>query len=216
MGYRKQNFAEGEYYHLYNRGIEKRTIFLDKHDYDHFMLLLYLCNSSRSITLRDIGKTFDRGETITDIGAYCLMPNHFHILIREKIEGGTSLYMKKLLTGYAMYFNKKYKRTGHLFENTFKSSYAGSDNYLKYLYAYIHLNPVKLIDKNWKTKPSKSTKVMLKYAFDYLYSSLQEYDNLTESKDKLITNSGPFPRYFSNPVDHKKELYEWLTIEDTP
>ena len=115
MAYRKQNFAVGENYHLYNRGIEKRIIFLDKQYYEHFSLLMYLCNSSRSITLRDIGERFDRGETIVNIGAYCLMPNHFHILVQEKVKNGISLYMKKLLTGYAMYFNKKYERTGRLF-----------------------------------------------------------------------------------------------------
>lgn len=201
----------GEYYHLYNRGIEKRIIFLDRHDYRHFLLLMYLCNSSRSITLRDIGKTFDRGETIVDIGAYCLMPNHFHILIKEKIKNGASLYMKKLLTGYSMYFNKKYKRTGHLFESTFKSSYVESDQYLKYLYAYIHLNPAKVIDKNWKTKLTKDIKDILKYVFNYPYSSLQEYTNSSKNSLVGIINSKVFPEYFLTPLDHTKEIYSWLT-----
>ena len=215
MAYRKQSFAIGEYYHLYNRGVEKRVIFKEKNDYKHFLLLMYLCNSSRSITLRDIGETFDRGETIINIGAYCLMPNHFHILVQEKVKNGISLYMKKLLTGYAMYFNKKYERTGRLFENTFKSSHAGSDRYLKYLYAYIHLNPVKLIDKNWKTKPIKDANTMLKYIFDYPYSSVHEYINVRETGQKNIISRTAFPKYFLKPRDHAKELYNWLKL-DTP
>ena len=151
MALRKQSFAVDEYYHLYNRGTEKRKIFLDKNDYDYFLFLMYICNTIKSIKLRDTDENFDREETIVDIGAFCLIPNHFHILVREKIEGGISKYMLKLMTGYSMYFNKKKGRTGNLFQGKFKSEYIGNDNYLKYLFAYIHLNPVTLIkgEHNW-------------------------------------------------------------------
>lgn len=108
---RKITFSVDEHYHIYNRGTDKRQIFLDHDDYDRFVKLLYLCNGTESIVFRDIpiGETygFDRGETLVDIGAYCLMPNHFHLLLREKNEGGISLFMKKLSTGYSMYFNLK-------------------------------------------------------------------------------------------------------------
>ena len=150
MAIRKQPFAINEYYHLYNRGTEKRIIFLDKQDYQHFLFLMYICNTEKSIILREVGELFDREKTIVNIGIYCLMPNHFHILVREKIENGISTYMRKLLTGYSMYFNKKYKRTGKLYEGVFKSTHVSNDNYLKYLYSYIHLNPAKLINKNYK------------------------------------------------------------------
>jgi len=98
MALRKQTFAPSEFYHLYNRGTEKRIIFEDKKDYQHFLYLMYICNTTRSIELRKIGENFDRGETLVEIGAYCLMPNHFHFLIREKENGGISKYMRKLLT----------------------------------------------------------------------------------------------------------------------
>ena len=78
------------------------------------------------------------------------MPNHFHILVKEKIENGISKFMGKLTTGYSMYFNKRYDRTGSLFQGVFKSVHADSDEYLKYLFAYIHLNPIKLINPEWK------------------------------------------------------------------
>src|SRR3989344_9515860 len=103
MSLRKQSFDIDEFYHLYNRGTDKRTIFLDKQDYEHFLFLMYICNTFKSIELRNIGRNFDRGEGIVSIGAYCLMPNHFHILVREKIEGGISKYMLKLMTAYSMY-----------------------------------------------------------------------------------------------------------------
>ena len=91
-----------------------------------------------------------RKETLVDIGAYCLMPNHFHLLIRETAEGNISRFMLKLQTGYPMYFNKKYQRTGALFEGKFKAKHITNDNHLKYLFAYLHLNPVKITDpQNW-------------------------------------------------------------------
>ena len=206
MSERKQSFVLGEFYHLYNRGVEKRKIFLDKQDYKHFLRLMYLCNSERSITLRDIGEHFDRGDTIVEVGSYCLMPNHFHILIREKMERGISTYMRKLMTAYSMYFNKKYKRTGTLYENTFKSTHCNKDQYLKYMYAYIHLNPAKLIDKNWRINKNRDVKKLTEYAFSYPYSSLYEYLG-----HNYIIDPANFPTYFLTPEDHKKDLFEWLT-----
>lgn len=168
---------------------------------------MYICNTKSNINLRDISKNFDREETIVDIGAYCLMPNHFHILAYEKIENGISKYMLKLMTAYSMYFNKKYERTGKLYEGVFKSKLAGRDMYLKYLYAYIHLNPAKLIDHNWKEKDrQKDTSELLEYVFDYPNSSLMEY-KINEFK---ILNPESFPSYFKNSNEHKNELFEWL------
>ena len=134
MSLRKQSFAPNEFYHLYNRGTDKRIIFIDKKDYKHFLFLMYVCNTEKNIELRNIRENFDRGETIINIGAYCLMPNHFHILVHEKTNNGISKYMLKLMTSYSMYFNKKYKRTGKLYEGVFKSTHATSDNYLKYFF----------------------------------------------------------------------------------
>lgn len=205
---RKQVFVVGEYYHLYNRGVEKREIFLDVQDYKHFLYLMHICNTEKSIVIRNIDDNFDRGETIVSVGAYCLMPNHFHILIMEKIDKGISKYMRKLLTAYAMYFNKKYKRTGRLFENIFKSEHVGSDNYLKYLYSYIHLNPAKLIDKNWRENKNRDTVRLLNFACNYQYSSIGDYINQRYN----IIDPNEFPSYFLKPEDYKKELFDWLSF----
>ncbi|MFH1201033.1 MAG: transposase [bacterium] len=210
MALRKQSFIPEEFYHLYNRGTEKRIIFLDEQDYHHFLFLMYICNTEKSITLRNIGEFFERGKTIVDIGVFCLMPNHFHILVREKIEDGISTYMRKLLTGYSMYFNKKYKRTGKLHEGVFKSIHANKDTYLKYLYSYVHLNPAKIIDKNWKENKNRNAVNLLKYVFSYPYSSIKEYK---DNKFRIV-NPSQFPAYFKNPTDHKKELVEWLSLDD--
>jgi len=208
MALRREPFAVGEYYHLYSRGVDKRKIFLNAQDYRKFQFLMYVCNSEKSIVLRDIGKNFDRGGTIVDVGAFCLMPNHFHILAREKIENGISLYMRKLLTGYSMYFNLKHTREGKLFDGAFKAINAGDDRYLKYLYSYIHLNPAKLIDKNWKNSVREDNKEILNFCLLYPNSSIGEYKN---SSYKII-NPRRFPDYFPSPTSHMKELAEWLQL----
>ncbi len=207
MAERKQSFAVDEYYHLYNRGAEKRVIFQDVKDYQYFQFLMFICNTKKSLVLRDIGKNFDRKETIIDIGTYCLMPNHFHILVREKMDCGVSTYMRKLMTAYSMYFNKKYKRTGKLYENVFKATHCKEDRYLRYLYSYIHLNPAKLIDKNWRENKSKDPTKLLDHVFSFHYSSLPEYVR----GEYKITNPEVFPLYFKKPLDHRAELFEWLT-----
>lgn len=206
MATRKQTFAIGEFYHLYNRGTEKRKIFMDKKDYRKFINLMYLCNTTRSIELRKIGENFDRQELLVNIGAYCLMPNHFHLLITEKSENGISKYMLKLMTAYSMYFNKKYKRTGKLYEGVFKSTHANNDNYFKYLYSYIHLNPAKLVDRNWKERKGRNSPQLLQFILNYPYSSIKEY---RENKF-IILNPEPFPLYFKKINDHLMELFEWL------
>lgn len=209
MGLRKTQLVKDEYYHIYNRGVEKRKIFLDKEDYFHFLKLLYLCNSSKSIILRNVNKQFDRGETIVDIGAYCLMPNHFHLLCKEKINLGITIFMKKLLTAYAMYFNKKYKRSGVLFQGRFKSEHADNDRYLKYLYSYIHLNPAKLKNPKWRESLINNSELLI-FIKNYPYSSIYEY----KTNKIRILNPLAFPNYFPKAKDQLTELAEWLNIEN--
>ncbi|MFA4975428.1 MAG: transposase [Candidatus Paceibacterota bacterium] len=148
---------------------------------------------------------------MVDVGAYCLMPNHFHILIYEKSDSNISLYMKKLLTAYVMYFNKKYKRTGSLFEGKFKAQHVDSDRYLKYLFSYIDLNPVKLIQKDWKEVGIKNKIQAYNFALEYRYSSFTE-DRKDENKSEIqkIVNITHFPKYFLNFKDLKEEIFEWL------
>lgn len=160
---RKDPFVTGEYYHIYNRGVDKRVIFRVKRDYERFVMLLYLANSNESIRLGDFlsknksHKTFeevvslDKGESIVSIGAWCLMTNHFHLLIRQEIDGGVTKFMKKLGTGYSMFFNIKYQRTGALFGGLFKSKLIGNDdNYMRQLFAYIHLNTLDINFSGWE------------------------------------------------------------------
>ncbi len=217
---RSVTFALGEFYHIYNRGTEKRTIFLNTSDYKRFVQLLYLANSTVSISVRNIERSqvnlfeYVRKEPIVAIGTWCLMPNHFHILATPLVENGLSKFMKKLTTGYSMYFNKKYDRNGSLFQGNFRAEHADVDEYLKYLYAYIHLNPVKLIDPTWKEKGIKDAQKSYDFCASFPYSSLQDY--LGSSRpEKAILNTAPFPEYFQTPDKIKTELFEWLNYKNS-
>ncbi len=213
---RKITFSEDEFYHLYNRGVEKRNIFIEKNDWARFHKLLYLANGTnpvrfsaiKNLALNDI----DRGKPLVAIGAYVLMPNHFHILVKEIIKNGLSRFMEKLTTGYSMYFNKKYERVGPLFQGRFKGEHVDNDEYLKYLYAYIHLNPVKLIEPNWKEVGIKNKKRALNYIDQYHYSSYEDYCGF-KREECAILSKGDFPSYFSEFPDFKMYINDWLNFK---
>ncbi len=214
MSIRTFNFVKGEYYHVYNRGNSKQVIFHDKDDYGRFIELLYLCNTTKRIILREIQSPFlfKQDDQLVAIGAYCLMPNHFHILITEITEGGISKFMQKISTAYSMFYNKKYTRTGSLFEGKFKSQYIHEDRYLKYIYSYIHLNPIKLIDSKWKEDGIKDIKKSLEFLQKYQYSSYKEYNDLSYSGLPILQRES-FPKYFSSTKNFSKEIIGWLSYK---
>ncbi len=214
MSIRKVNLVSGEYYHIYNRGNSKQVIFQDEEDYQHFIKLLFLSNGEFNFKFQFIGKNdiydFNRGLRLVSIGAYCLMPNHFHLLVTQ-IEGGSiSKFMQKLTTGYSMYYNKKYERTGSLFEGKFKSEHANIDNYLKYLFSYIHLNIIKLIQKDWKEVGIKNKNEATDYLNEYKYSSYLDYLGI-DRKENSILNREDLPDYFPTKELFKKDIFEWLS-----
>jgi putative transposase len=215
MSQRAVVFALGEYYHVYNRGTDKREIYLDTADYRRFIELLYICNSTEAVNIRSLHKAKksvydqERKQTLVAIGAYCLMPNHFHLLLTPIQDDGVTKFMNKLGTSYSMYFNKKYERSGALFQGRFKAKMAVEDEYLKYLYAYIHLNPVKLIDSEWKDKGLKDLNFALDYLRQYRFSSLPKYLNIGGEED-VIVDEKYFPSYFPHAAANVGELTEWL------
>ena len=220
MSTRKISFAVEEYYHLYNRGSDKRVIFMDNHDYRRFVALLYLCNGTKPVDTNlhfynghDFLDLFnvERGDTLVDIGVYCLMPNHFHLLVRGKVEGGVVKFMSKLLTAYAVYFNNKHTRTGSLFEGKFKAKHVDSDEYLKYLFAYQHLNPVKIIDPKWREEGIADRNKAKQFLGEYIYSSYLDYQGSTRIESKVL-NREVFPLYFTKVSDFDAFINEWITF----
>jgi len=213
---REFKFSFGEYYHVYNRGVEKRNIFIKDRDWIRFHNLLYLANDTKSFRFPILGNEFfntiDRGDPIVAVGAYVLMPNHFHILIKEIVQDGISQFMKKLTTGYSMYFNKVNDRVGPLFQNRFKAEHVGNDEYLKYLYAYIHLNPIKLIDPKWKENGIKNYNNSLKFLRQYRYSSYDDYTGINR-KEGIILLKKEFPDYFLGMYAFKSFVNDWLAFK---
>jgi putative transposase len=209
MSIRPTPFVTGEYYHLYNRGNSKQVIFNDEQDHLYFINLLMIVNSKQRVK-SGVNKSVDPEEKVISIGAYCLMPNHFHILVKQEKDGGITVFMQKLLTGYSMYYNKKYARTGSLFEGKFKSKYAGIDTYLKYLFSYIHLNPLKIIDKNWKIEVLHAKRFDFEFLLKYPYSSFSEY----YTRGYELVNREAFPDYFPNKASFLKEISSWLKLSE--
>lgn len=220
MAIRKVDFIEGEFYHIYNRGNSKQVIFKDKEDYSRFIELLYISNCPENFNLFDLKRnsnfdvfTVERKSNLVAIGAYCLMPNHFHLLSTPVIEDGLSKFMQKLTTAYSMYFNRKYKRTGGLFEGKFKAEHAPNDNYLKYLFSYIHLNPLKLIDKNWKERGLKDKKQAVSFLSTYDFSSYKSYMDPKNLKARIL-NVKTFPQYFTDQKAFKSEIFDWINFRN--
>jgi len=220
MSIRKVNFVSGEYYHIYNRGNSKQKIFHDEEDYLRFMALLYVSNTNQKFDFYNLNRSLNSNtykleliNQYVSIGSYCLMPNHFHILITEKIEGGISNFMQKLSTAYVMYYNKKYKRSGSLFEGKFKSEHLNTDNYLRYIFSYIHLNPVKLIQKDWEKRGIKDKKLVMEYLNKYRYSSYLDFIG-EKRPQKQILDLKAFPEYFPNKKSFIKEIFQWLSYKE--
>jgi putative transposase len=153
------------------------------------------------------------GERLVAIGAYCLMPNHFHILLKEITEGGISKFMEKLTTAYSKYFNKKHNHSGVLFQGRFKAEHVDNDEYLKYLFAYIHLNPVKLIEPRWRDNGIQNSKVAKSYLSDYKHSSYSDYakEGTGVNREELtILSPEEFPEYFAEAHDFQDFVNDWL------
>lgn len=149
-----KHYTENSYYHVYNRGVEKRTIFIDEQDCQVFLyyMKVYLLPLNSVRDMQALGlktKRFEKLNLHDDVELLCfaLMPNHFHLLLRNKTERGIRMFMQRLTTAYVMYFNKKYNRIGSLFQNIYKASLVTTDSYLLHLSRYIHLNSSTLRSK---------------------------------------------------------------------
>ena len=226
MSTRKKIFSQEEYYHLYNRGNSKRIIFHDNEDMDRFLSLLFISNNTSRFTIRSITKeqhtpiyTVRRDKKLVAIGAYCLMPNHFHILITQISDNGISKFMQKLSTAYSTYYNKKYSHTGGLFEGKFKSKHISTDRYMKYIFSYIHLNPVKLIEPLWKEKGIKGLSKARAYLHTYTHSSYLDFlhagnTSLTREESSILDLEA-FPKYFPSKSTFEGEIVRWLSFKDS-
>ena len=204
-------FINDCYYHVYNRGVEKRTIFLDHSDCYRFIHDLFEFNDTASAgKYSEVKPPQDiKRELIVDIVCFCLMPNHFHLILKQRVKGGISFFMKKLGTGYSMYFNKKYKRVGSLYQGCFKSKYIENDEYLIHLSRYIHLNPLEIIEKGWKSEGIKDWKKAKTFLNNYKFSSFLDYSG-KKNLPSILTMD--FLKNFieDNRMDYKKFIFNYI------
>lgn len=144
-------FANNEYYHIYNRGVDKRNVFQDANDYFRFLKSLKEFNQTEPVVSLYIKDRINkeranvvvrplRKDKLVEIVAYCLIPNHYHLILKQLKEGGISEFMKRVNGGYTGFFNYKNKRTGSLFQGKFKSIHIDSNEYLLYLSTYVNYN----------------------------------------------------------------------------
>jgi putative transposase len=178
MTMRKDVFTVGDWYHCYNRSIEGRTSFTDSRDYYRFLELLYLANDELPLRRDDIGtRTLDeilhlpRGKRLVAIGAFGLMPDHFHLVLKEVAEGGITSFMRKVGTAYTLYFNSRHSRRGNLFLKPFQSMRVSPDHRLQHLISYVHSNPATLLDPKWKNGPVADPQFLGEHIASYPYSS---------------------------------------------
>src|SRR3989344_365858 len=201
---RKQPIVTGEYYHIYNRGVDKRDIFNDQKDLHRFIESVREFNRIEEIgSLRNLRKNDIQtapkalSKPLVAIVAYCLNPNHFHFVLKQLVDGGIAKFMQKLQAGYTYYFNVKYSRTGSLFQGPFKSQVMASENYFNKILGYVN--------KNYKVHYIPKNKSHLVYASDYEY----ENNNL-----KIVSKEEGkrFLNIFSGNKNFKKHCEEIIDI----
>ncbi|QQG37942.1 MAG: transposase [Candidatus Kaiserbacteria bacterium] len=184
---RKRPLEVGEIYHIFNRGAHKQRLFTAEADFSRFSALLHMVNNSKPVVLRELlGSKKHRGQVsgifsepvdkaLVEVLAYSLMPNHFHLVVKQKVDHGISNFMKKLGGGYSMYFNTKYGHSGVMYQGPFKSSHIDSDPYFKWIFAYVHLNPLSISDPDWQEKGIADIEKSKGHLRDYAYSSYHDY-----------------------------------------
>ena len=137
-----KQYVAHSYYHIYNRGVAKHPIFIDEQDKNYFLKIIERHLDPNNTAMKADGLTYRKFDKDLTLLCYCLMGNHFHMLCYVYEDArALSLFMQSLLTAYTMYFNKRYKRVGTLFQGVYKASLICEESYLLHISRYIHLNP---------------------------------------------------------------------------
>ena len=210
---KRLNFQTEEYYHIYNRGVDKREIFSDNYDYIRFLEGLKEFNQIETVgSLRDlkIKRELDEnsgptaGAPLIEIISYNLLPNHFHLLVKQNIDKGISDFMQRM-GGYTWYYNNRYKRSGSLFQGKFKAVHIDSQEYLEYLSAYINGND--MIHR--KTSDVLEGHVMSSYNY---YLGKKESD-IPINKNIILKNFqsiGDYGKFVKDVIKNSQEKKDYI------
>lgn len=207
------------FFHTLNRGVDKRIIFLDDQDRFRFIHDLfefndenrvgtsfYTFNKSNDIACRKIEKRTRK--LLVNIHAFCLMSNHYHLLISPLIENGVSKFMKKLNMGYAKYFNEKYKRVGALFQGRYKSVAIINDRHFLFIPYYIHLNPLDFSNPEWRERKLHNLNKALDFLENYRWSSHLDYTG--KKNFPSVTNRDFLTKFWNRTKGYNISLKNWL------
>ena len=186
MGIKRPLLVNNEIYHIILRGVGDALIFKDESDYYRAIFSVYEFNTTTPIEIRERrkirakikasgGLSSDTRDKLVEVLCFCLMPNHIHLLVRQLKDNGITQFMRKVGTGYATYFNKKYNRKGHLFQNRFQAVHIKNDDQLKIVFAYIHTNPISLIEPGWKENGIQDPNKVIEFLENYKWSSYLDY-----------------------------------------
>lgn len=232
---RKEQFAVGHYYHIYNRGVADSIIFRNERDYQRFLQALFVFNDVEASPhiLRRLGElfgkpveimgdlkfpeflsalsklSFDNREPLVNVLSYCFVPTHFHLELEQLVENGISIFMHKIGTGYTNYFNKRYERQGSLLQGPFKAVLIENEIYLKHLSVYINaLNPIDLVEPGWRENGIQNLKKTKEFIENYKWSSYPDYIDLR--KNNKVIEKGILKDLFPTPQEYKKFTEEYL------
>lgn len=180
LGMRNTGFANNQIYHIFNRGTDKRKIFLSNSDCKRFLKNMSIFNTTGEVPrhLERIEHSVidsKKGQPLVDVLCFCLMPNHFHLMVRQRAEGGISKYLHRLQMGYSKYFNLKNERSGNLFQGAYKAVRVQKTNQFQYLPLYIHMNPLDLVEPAWEERGIRDIRKAMKFLEEYSWSSLKTY-----------------------------------------
>ncbi len=166
-----------EFWHLIGRGVEKRDVVMDNHDRLRFIHNLYALNDRNATPnyLLNVRREDHARIQLVDIHSYCLMKNHYHLLVSERIKNGISLFMQKINMGYTKYFNNRYERSGALWQGKYRKVRIKRDAHFLYIPFYIHLNPLDYVYPEWRKGETRNTKKALKSLLEYRWSSHLDY-----------------------------------------
>jgi REP element-mobilizing transposase RayT len=227
MAYRRTLFAAGEWYHCYSRTIDKSRPFENKFHIERFLETLYLANDSIPIpkipalhtkySHEDIF-TLLREQPLVAIGAYCIMPTHYHLLLQPIKDSGISEFMHAVGTSFTLYYNEDNNRIGNLFVKPFRSKHVSNDSYLHEVTRYIHLNPVELFEPEWKRGKITSFANIEKKLLSYPYNSLIEFQGETRSQSSILNKEaidlmGDGAIDLRHTLDEMIEYYQFLDID---
>jgi len=205
-----------EFFHLLNRGVDKRLVVIDDGDRKRFMRSMFVLNDANaapnSISQKQDYENYSRQRTpLVKIHAFCLMPNHYHMLVSpvdDDIEN-ISTFMRKFNMGYAKFFNAKHDRSGVLWLGVFKKIHIKRDAHFMYIPYYIHLNPLDLIVPKWREGKVKDTKKALDYLRKYRWSSHMDY--LGEKNYPSLIYQPELSDLLRDKRSYEKEIVEIIT-----